>query len=174
MASFFRNDRWIQDGLGNALAGVNVAYCSQPADTNTLPPSPLIQLYSDPLGADPINNPLTTDGLGHAFAYMASGTYSVVIYGTGVATQILPYQTITSPETAGWNNDSSNAGSITGAINGSNRVFTLSAVPTPSTSLLFVANGLVSFGYALSGATVTLAIAPNAGSILNAIYQTAI
>jgi hypothetical protein len=172
MASFFRNDRWIQDGLGNALAGVNVAYCSQPAVTNTQPPSPLIQLYSDPLGADPITNPLTTDGYGHAFGYMAAGTYTVVIYGTGVATQILPDQTTTSPETAGWNNDSSNAGTITGAIDGTNTVFTLSGTPTPAGSLLFVVNGLVSFGYTLSGAVVTLAVAPLSGFLLNAIYQT--
>ena len=174
MSSFFRSDRSVQDALGNAIAGASVAFCSQPANTTTLPPSPLITLYSDSTGDTEITNPLTTNGLGSCFAYMPAGTYTVVTYGTGIATVVLPDQTITSPDTAGWNNDSSNAGSITGAINGSNRVFTLSAVPTPSTSLLFVANGLVSFGYALSGATVTLAIAPNAGSILNAIYQTAI
>jgi hypothetical protein len=102
---------------------------------------------------------------------MPAGTYTVVIYGTGIATVVLSDQTITSPETAGWNNDSSNAGSISGAINGSNTVFTLSGTPTPAGSLLFVVNGLVSFGYTLSGATVTLATAPHAGAILNAIYQ---
>lgn len=160
MSSYFRSDRWCQDALGNAVAGASVAFCSQPANTTTLPPSPLIALYADPLGADPITNPLTSDSLGHAFAYMAAGTYTVVTYGPGIATTILPDQTITSPTTAGWNNDSSNAGSITGAINGTNTVFTLSGTPAPASSLLFVENGLVSFGWSLSGATVTLATAP--------------
>jgi hypothetical protein len=171
MSSFFRSDRQVTDALGNAIAGASVAFCSQPANTTTLPPSPLITLYSDSTGDTEITNPLTTNGLGSCFAYMPAGTYSVVIYGTGIATVVLSDQTITSPETAGWNNDSSNAGSISGAINASNRVFTLSGTPTPAGSLLFVTNGLVSFGYTLSGAVVTLAVAPNSGSILNAIYQ---
>jgi hypothetical protein len=172
--SVFRSDRYVQDGLGNAIAGASVAFCSQPANTTTFPPSPLIQLYSDNEGNDPITNPLTTDGLGHAWAYMAAGSYTVVIYGTGIATQVLQDQTVTSPTPVTFNNDSSNAGTITGAINGTNVTFVLSAAPAPASTLLLVINGLITYGWTLSGATVTLPLAPHAGSLLNAIYQTAI
>jgi hypothetical protein len=171
MSQFYRSDRWIQDGLGNAIAGASVAFCSQPANTSTLPPSPLIQLYADSAGVTPITNPLTTDGLGHAFAYMASGTYTVVVYSPQIQELILTDQVVVSPVTTAWNNDSSNAGTITGAINSGNVLFGLSAPPTPAASLTFAVNGLVQAGWLLSGSTVTLAVAPHAGAVLNAIYQ---
>jgi hypothetical protein len=174
MANFYRIDRWITDALGNALAGVNVAICSQPATTSTQPPSPLVALYADSAGVTPVTNPLTTDGLGHAFAYLASGVYTIMSYAPGVLTVITPDQTVTSPEQAGYKNDSSNTGTITGAINGSNTVFVLSATPTPPSTLIFVLNGLIQAGYTVSGSTVTLAVAPSAGSLLNALYQIAI
>jgi hypothetical protein len=174
MANFFRIDRWITDALGNALAGVNVAICSQPANTTTLPPSPLVALYADPNGVTPVTNPLVTDGVGHAFAYLAGGVYTIMSYAPGVLTIITPDQTVTSPEQAGYNNDSSNAGTITGAINGTNTVFVLSATPAPASTLIFVVNGLIQAGYTVSGSTVTLAVAPSAGSTLNGLYQIAI
>jgi hypothetical protein len=171
MSQFYRSDRVVQDALGNALAGISVAFCSQPAVTSTLPPSPLITLYADPNGITPITNPLTTNGLGSCFAYLASGIYTVVTYGPGVATVILPDQNIVASVTTSWNNDSSNAGTITGAIDGSNVLFTLSAPPAPASSLTFAVNGLVQYGWLLSGSTVTLAVAPHAGAVLNGIYQ---
>jgi hypothetical protein len=172
MSTYLRRDDWITDALGNAQSGASVYVCSQPATTTSIPPSPLAQLYSDPAGAFPITQPVITDGYGHAFYYLPSGTYTVIYTSPQIQEVILPDQVVVSLITATWNNDGSNIGTITGAINGSNTLFTLSAAPTPATSLLFMTNGLVQAGWLLSGSTVTLAVAPHAGSILTAIYQT--
>ena len=174
MSSLYRRDDWCTDALGNALAGVSLWVCTQPADTESSPPSPLAQIFSDPAGADPITQPILSDGLGHTFFYVAQGTYTLVFDSAQVQENILTDQVIVSPyngDSFTYNNDSSTAGSITGAIDGSNTVFTLSASPAPPNSLLFAVNGLVQTGWTLSGSTVTLAVAPRSGYILNAIYQ---
>jgi hypothetical protein len=172
--TLFRSDRWVQDALGNAIAGASVAFCSQPANTATLPPSPLIQLFADPAGDTPITNPLTTDGFGHAFAYMTQGTYTVVVYSPRIQTLVLQDQLVVAPAQnvlTAWNADSSTSGTITGAVNGSNVVFELSAAPVPVQSLVFAVNGVIQAGYTVSGNTVTLQTAPHTGNVLNAVYQ---
>jgi hypothetical protein len=168
----FRRDDWVQDALGNALAGAQVYVCSQPATTSNIPPSPLVQLYADSAGATPITQPVLTDGYGHAFYYLASGTYTVVYYSQQIQTVILTDQNITSPVTSGWNNDGSNLGTITPAPDGSTTVFTLSGTPTPPSSLLFAVNGLTQVVTRVSGNQVTLSVAPHASSLLYALYQT--
>jgi hypothetical protein len=175
MATYTRRDDWVTDAMGNALSGASVYVCSQPSNTSSIPPSPLVQLYSDPLGADPITQPVLTDGYGHAFYYTSPGAYSIIYYSPQIQTVILLDQLIVQPANTfatTWNNDSSNAGTISGAVNGSNVTFILSAAPTPSASLLFTINGVVQYGWTISGSTVTLAVAPHTGNILNAIYQT--
>lgn len=96
MATFLRRDDWVTDAMGNALSGASVYVCSQPATTTSIPPSPLIQLYSDPAGADPITQPVLTDGYGHAFYYAAPGTYTVVYYSPQILETVLADQTIGS------------------------------------------------------------------------------
>ena len=180
MSTFYRRDDWVTDALGNALSGSSVYVTSQPSAGGVIvngvfvPPTPQVQLYADSAGVTPITQPVMTDGYGHAAYYTAQGTYQVLYYSPQTQIVTLPGQIIVSPYNANttWNNDSSNAGTITGAIDGSNRAFTLSATPVPSTSLTFVVNGLVQSGWAISGATVTLAVAPHSGNNLNAIYQT--
>jgi hypothetical protein len=172
--TFYRSDRWVTDALGNAIAGASVAFCSQPANTSTQPPTPLIQLFADPAGDTPITNPLTTDGFGHAFAYMAQGTYTVVVYSPRIQTVILQDQVVLAPSQSvlsSWNSDSSSNGTITGTVNGSNVVFELSAAPVPVQSLVFTVNGLIQNGYTISGNTVTLPVAPHTANVLNAVYQ---
>lgn len=94
MATFLRRDDWVTDAMGNALSGTQVYVCSQPATTTSIPPSPLVQLYSDPAGAFPITQPVLTDGYGHAAYYVAPGTYTVVYYSPQILEQVLPDQTI--------------------------------------------------------------------------------
>jgi hypothetical protein len=174
VSTFFRNDQWITDALGNALAGVSVYYSNQPpAQTGTLPPSNLASLYADSEGVTPLTQPLTSDGYGHVFAYLGQGIYSIVIASPQIVTRVLPDQVIVSPTSVptNWNNDSSNAGTITGTVNGVNTVFTLSATPTPPASLIFSVNGVLQSGWTISGNVVTLALAPHTGNQLNAIYQ---
>jgi len=96
MATYLRRDDWVTDAMGNALSGASVYVCSQPATTTSIPPSPEVQLYSDPAGADPITQPVMTDGYGHAFYYAAPGTYTVVYYSPQILETILPDQTIGS------------------------------------------------------------------------------
>lgn len=94
MATFLRRDDWITDAMGNAQSGAQVYVCSQPATTTSIPPSPLVQLYSDPLGANPISQPVIADGYGHAFYYVAPGTYTIVYYSPQIQEVILADQTI--------------------------------------------------------------------------------
>lgn len=94
MATFLRRDDWVTDAMGNALSGTQVYVCSQPATTTSIPPSPLVQLYSDPAGAFPITQPVLTDGYGHAAYYVTPGTYTVVYYSPQILEQVLPDQTI--------------------------------------------------------------------------------
>jgi hypothetical protein len=96
MATFLRRDDWVTDAMGNALSGASVYVCSQPATTTSIPPSPLVQLYSDPLGANPITQPVATDGYGHAFYYVTPGTYTIVYYSPQILETILADQTIGS------------------------------------------------------------------------------
>jgi hypothetical protein len=46
---FFRRDGTVATAVGQALAGIEVFVCSQPADTTDFPPSPLINLFASPL-----------------------------------------------------------------------------------------------------------------------------
>lgn len=94
MSTFYRRDDWVTDAMGNAQSGASVYVCSQPATTGTIPPSPLVQLYSDPAGANPITQPVVTDGFGHAAYYVAAGTYTVLYYSPQIQEVVLPDQLI--------------------------------------------------------------------------------
>jgi hypothetical protein len=65
MSTYIRRDDWLQDSMGNVITGVNVYVCGQPASTNVTPPTPLATIYSDPLGANPVTQPLCSDVAGH-------------------------------------------------------------------------------------------------------------
>ena len=86
MATYFRRDDWVQDALGNALSGANVWVTSQASNpahftkTGLVPPSPLVQIYGDAFGMTPLTQPVQTDGYGHVFYYVASGTYTITYY----------------------------------------------------------------------------------------------
>src|SRR6185437_2830835 len=75
-----RDDRWLADAQGRALPGAQVYWCTQPASTTDNPPSPLATIYSDIGGADPITQPVLTDGFGHAFAYMDDSILYTVVF----------------------------------------------------------------------------------------------
>jgi hypothetical protein len=74
--------------------------------TYNITPTPLVQLYADPLGTEPISQPLYCDGFGHAYAYLAAGTYTVVIVvGTsngGLIQQIYPDQYLATAGSGGF------------------------------------------------------------------------
>ena len=74
-----RDDRWLTDALGRALAGAQGFYCLQPATTSTVPPSPLATVYSD-LAGDAIAQPLITDGFGHSIAYLDDSVLYTIVF----------------------------------------------------------------------------------------------
>jgi hypothetical protein len=166
-----RRDEWVQDPMGNGVSGVFVYVCSQPANTTTNPPSPLVALFSDSAGQNPIKNPQQTDAYGHCFYHVEAGTYTIVYYSPQIAglQVVLTDQIITSPPFT-WENDSSSNGTITGTINGINSTFTLSGIPAPPTSLILTVNGIQQLGFSITGNTVTLAVPPRVGNIIAARY----
>lgn len=132
-----RDDRYVADAQGRALAGAQVYWCLQPATTTTNPPSPLATIYTDITGSTPETQPILTDGFGHADAYMDDTVlYTVVVWhplfgpnpivlmdqaiggGGGGGTTLVPF-----------------AGVPTGVINGTNKVFTVVNGSTPLTAL---------------------------------------
>lgn len=95
MAQVFRSDGWVKTTLGPAVTGASIYVCTQPvSDITDIPPSPLAQLYSDPLGQNTLPQPVTTDGFGHYDFYIATGTYTVVVVYNGKIQQVYPDQSI--------------------------------------------------------------------------------
>jgi hypothetical protein len=158
-----RRDDWLVDSLGNALSGVGVYVCAQPANTNVIPPSPLVQLYSDSAGANPITQPVQTNGQGHAEFYVAAGTYTLVFYSPQIEQVTLPDQ-IVSTTTVSFGNDTFVRDGVTAA-------FTLSSTPFPPQSLIVTINGIFQTAYAFSSDLIVFSTPPPAGSVINAIYQ---
>lgn len=79
MATFYRIQEWIKSVTGQALPGVQVYICNQPATTTGNPPSPLATIYADSMGVTPLSQPLISDGFGFVFGYVAPGLYTVVV-----------------------------------------------------------------------------------------------
>src|SRR5271157_83843 len=96
MTTLFRSDGWVKTVLGQAIAGASVYVCTQPANLVN-PPTPLASIFADPLGNEPITQPVPTDGFGHYDFYVAYGTYTVVIVNGGNIQAIYPDQTIGFP-----------------------------------------------------------------------------
>jgi hypothetical protein len=80
-----------RDVLGDALAGVTIAVLSGTlpeyggsVNVTTEPGSPLANIYWDPAGTDPMENPTTTDGMGNLLFFAPSGYYVLQTYGPTV------------------------------------------------------------------------------------------
>ena len=161
MSTFYRRDDDVQNGLGEAMPNIAVAYYTQPGGA-------LAAIFADPAGATPIANPQYTNGRGQTAAYMAPGLYTVVYSGA-------QSQTLTSPDQiVGAGAAGANAPPMTPtpAANGTVRIFTLpSAPPNPASDQFFVAGSLVSYGvaYTVSGTTLTWigAVPPQEGDSLD-------
>src|SRR5579883_1727423 len=167
--AFYRRDDWIQNAMGQALSGALVYYCSQPANVSTNPPSPLVSVYSDAAGT-PAANPQIADGFGHTVAYLAAATYTVVYVHPQIGEIGLVDQQVASiGTTPRVQVDTSAAGTIVGAINGTNTTFTLSFTPSPASSLLFFVNGIQQT-VSVAGSVVTTPVPPSQGASLVAFY----
>jgi hypothetical protein len=132
-----RDDRWVADGLGRALSGAQVFWCTQPATVGaTPPPSPLATIYTDITGTVPETQPIFTDGFGHAYTYLTEGVlFTVAIYHPlfGEFPIVLPDQTIGGG--GGGSTVTAFAGIPSGTIDGVNTVFTVVNGATPLTAI---------------------------------------
>lgn len=147
MSTFYRRDDDVQNGLGQAMPNIAVAYYTQPGGA-------LATIYADPAGATPIANPQYTNGLGQTAAYMAAGTYTVVYSGAQIQTLTYPDQIVG----IGAPGASVLPMTPTPEADGTVRIFTLSqAPPSPAGDQFFVAGSLVKYGlaYTVSGTTLT-------------------
>ena len=87
--TYGRLDFSIQNGLGQAVPNVNVSvYFQGSGGTSTCGQSAgaAATLYPTATGGTPLTN-ITTNGLGHAFAYVAQGCYTVVYSSPQIQTQ---------------------------------------------------------------------------------------
>jgi hypothetical protein len=174
--SLARMDWTVQDGLGRALAGAQVFWCTQPATVpSTPPPSPLASVYADIDGATPITQPVLSDGFGHVDAYMDDSIlYTVVIYHPlfGQNPLVYPDQAVNGP--GGTTGLTPFAGTPTGTINGTNRTFVVVNGSTPLTALPSQITAWLDFplikglGYTLAVVSgqlqITFAVAPQPAS----------
>jgi hypothetical protein len=174
--SLGRDDRFVTDALGRALAGAQVYWCQpQPASTVNNPPSPLASIFTDSTGDTPLTQPVLTDGFGHADAYL-DGTqpFTIVIWHPlfGSNPLVLPDQFVAQ---VGGSQTALTpfSGTLQGALNGSNTVFTLTnggtPIPNITPSPVWVWDNIVliqGVGYTVSGNQVTFASPPQVGDTL--------
>lgn len=90
----FRNGWTVRDIQGNAVPNASVYWCTQPATTNVVPPSPLASLFTDSTGVTPATNPQVTNGFGQVATYLNQGTYTVVEVWGGVVQNVYPDQIV--------------------------------------------------------------------------------
>ena len=161
MPTYFRRDDYVQNGIGYAVPNIAVTYYVEPGLT-------LATIYEDENGVTVASNPQFTDGLGHAYAYMATGLYTITYSGSTIQTLTLPDQPIGGISGVG-STITTFAGNLQGTIDGVNRVFTITNGGTPLTIAptqvtvwdnFPLANGT---GYTVSGVTVVFAAAPQPG-----------
>jgi hypothetical protein len=161
MSTFYRRDDDVQNGFGEAMPNIAVAYYAQPGGA-------LATVYADAAGTVPAANPQYTNGLGQTVAYMAPGLYTVVYSGAQIQTLTYPDQ-IVGQGAAG---ASTPPMTPIPAADGAVRIFTLpSAPPNPAGDQFFVAGSLVSYdvAYTISGTTLTwiAAVPPQEGDSLD-------
>jgi hypothetical protein len=96
--ALFRFDGEVRNAVGEAIAGASIYICNQPANTSSIPPSPLASTFADLAGTQPAN-PVTSDGNGNFFFYAAPGTYTVVYFDpfNRIPTTVFADQSVISP-----------------------------------------------------------------------------
>lgn len=84
----------LQTAQGAAVAGAQVYFLTQPANTSNL--TPQAQVYSSSTGGA-VTQPLITDGFGSCSAYLSPGLYTVVYISPFTGTRIFPDQAVLLP-----------------------------------------------------------------------------
>lgn len=159
-----RRDDTVQTAQGWAVAGAQVYYLTQPANTTAL--TPLATVYSD-LAGDVGVNPQITDGFGHAVAYLDNSQLYTIVWKSPVIGQII----YTDQNVGNAVSSLTTSQQVpSGAIDGTNVTFTLAGLAPVLVLIQFNSALLIQgIGFTLSGTTITLAQAPQSGDVLNAI-----
>jgi hypothetical protein len=99
VVAFHRAEWWCKSATGPAIPGCQVFIVS-----NTFPnipptlgkgaPGPLIPLYQFSDGTGQLAQPLISDGFGYCSAFVAAGTYTVLVYLNGTLQQSYPDQSL--------------------------------------------------------------------------------
>jgi hypothetical protein len=96
MSTIFKFEGWVRSSIGPSVPGAQVFICFQPANaptslTRQMPtPSPLVNVFSDVNGLVPITQPIITDGFGFYAAYVAAGSYTILVYLNGILQKLYP------------------------------------------------------------------------------------
>jgi hypothetical protein len=85
---------------GPAIAGAQIYAVNQPANTASLPPTPLLSIFSDVNGSIPIAQPIITDGSGSYRFYASTGLFTLVVANNGSTTQTYADMEIGKPTAA--------------------------------------------------------------------------
>jgi hypothetical protein len=98
MSTYFRLQGSINSVQGQALDGVDVYVCTQPASTGSIPPSPLATIYADSIGTA-LANPVVSDGNGNWFFYADPALYTIVVYDPAqrIETTVFADQAVVTP-----------------------------------------------------------------------------
>ena len=160
MATYYRRDDEVQNGLGQAVPNIAVTYYAQPS----LAPA---TCYSDPAGDAILPNPQYTNGLGQTAVYLPAGLYTITYSGDQIQTLTYSDQLVS----AGNSSTGVTKLTVTPAADGTTRIFTLSAAPSsPANDEFFVAGSLAPYStaYTVSGTTLTWTAAtpPQTGDVL--------
>jgi hypothetical protein len=181
-----RVDGTVYGQRGPALAGANIYVVHQPANTSSIPPTVLLNIYADPLAQQTIGQPIITDNLGNYKFYAETTLFTLVVNNT----QIYADQEAGKPSAAYHNLEqwvkSSQGPSVPGA-----QVFVLAqpantptilgkGKPSPQVQLYADPNGLVpisqpcitdSFGYSTAYCTAqAVTVAVYLGGMLQVAY----
>jgi hypothetical protein len=91
-----RLDFSVQNAIGEALPACQVYVCTQPANTASIPPSPLATLWKDTAGTIPLDNPVIVDGNGNGYFYAPTGIYTLVYFDpyNRIPTLVFPDQQV--------------------------------------------------------------------------------
>jgi hypothetical protein len=164
MATYYRRDDDVQNGLGEAVPNIAVTYYAAGGGLATI--------YADAAGSVMAANPQYTDGLGQTHAYMASGFYTITYSGPQIQTLTYTDQAIGIGSGGSGTTIVPFAGIPSGTINGANKVFTLTNGGTPLTSAPTQSEVWLNFplvegvGYTLTGVTIVYTNAPVSGDTL--------
>jgi hypothetical protein len=166
--TYWRLDVTVTDTQGNAIPNAYVYWVSQPATVTTVPPSPLVTVYTDSSGSTEASNPQITNGFGQVFAYMPSGVYTIVTVWNGKIQSIYPDQSISNSNPLGVINNEIPSGSI----NGINTVYELAYYPVSGSVSLYMNGVLLLYGvdFTVNNNVISMAFAPISGYSLVASY----